>query len=208
MMTLIAEWIRNIIVFIIFATLLDMLLPSSTLGKYVQFVIGLLLFVLLAAPLFEVFKMPVQEALERVIFSNGNEENVQNRMEEKKIEIQARQHAYILEQMAVQLKKQVNPILMEDFQVEMMSGEFDASVSEKNTLEEIHQLRVVVQKTKEEMIQDVSVVESIRIGKPAQNTGNDNHEMDKRIAAVQDFLAKELGIEREKIEVIQEGEEG
>lgn len=208
MMTLIAEWIRNIIVFIIFATLLDMLLPSSTLGKYVQFVIGLLIFVLLAAPLFEVFKMPVQEALERVIFSNGNEENVQNRMEEKKIEIQARQHAYILEQMAVQLKKQVNPILMEDFQVEMMSGEFDASVSEKNTLEEIHQLRVVVQKTKEEMIQDVSVVESIRIGKPAQNTGNDNHEMDKRIAAVQDFLAKELGIEREKIEVIQEGEEG
>lgn len=204
-MSLIAEWIRNLIVFIIFATILDMLLPSSSLGKYVQFVAGLLLFILLITPLFEIFQMPVQQTLEEWIFPVTDHENGQSRLEEKKIEIQAQQHAYILEQMAVQLKKQVNPTLKEDFQVEMVSGEFDAAVSSQNTLEEIHHLKVVIQ-ADQQVVRDVSVIESIQVGE-VSDTKKKRQQQEEQMAAIRAFFAEQLNVDAEKIEVTWKGEE-
>lgn len=204
-MILIIEWVRNLIVFIIFVAILDMLVPSSSLGKYVRFVIGLLLLVLLLTPLFDIFKMPVQQTLEELIFSPLREEHGQSRLEEKKIEIQSQQHAYILEQMAVQLKKQVNPILKKDFQVEMVSGTFDATVSDQNVLEEIHGVSVVVQ-AQEQLVHDVSAVESIKIGEKPKKEKEQNQKEEQN-KAIQAFFAKQLNVDAEKIEVIQKGEE-
>ena len=83
-MEAIIEWIRNLVVFILFATIVDMLIPSSALGKYVRFVIGLLLLILLINPLFAFLKIPLGETLSQQFFSKLDETNIQNHLEAKK----------------------------------------------------------------------------------------------------------------------------
>lgn len=206
-MTLISEWITNIVVFILFATVLDMLIPSSSLGKYVKFVIGLLLLILLISPLFEIFKRPVQETLEKELFTVLSSEDGKSHLETKKIEIQAQHHAYILEQMAVQLKKQVNPELKEKFQVQMVSGTFDAKISEANQLEEIYHVQVVVENINKKDVQDISLIQEIRIGESISGSNIVENEQKEKLVEICTFFAKKLAVDEQKIEVIQEGEE-
>ena len=207
MMAFIGEWITNIVVFILFATILDMLIPSSDLGKYVQFVIGLLLLILLVSPLFEIFKLPVQQTLENEFFTALSSEDGQSRLETKKIEIQEKHHAYILEQMAVQLKKHVNAELKEKFQVQMVSGSFDATISQTNQLEEIHHLQVVIKDVDTKDVQDISFVQEIKIGESISNPTNIGDEQEEKLASIRTFFAQKLEIDEQKIKVVQEGEE-
>ena len=205
-MEAIIEWIRNLVVFILFATIVDMLIPSSALGKYVRFVIGLLLLILLINPLFAFLKIPLGETLSQQFFSKLDETNIQNHLEEKKTEIQAKHHAYILEQMAVQLKKQVNPELKEQFQVEMTTGTIDADVSDTNELLAINHLQVRVQDIKGEDATYISPVAEIQIGQfEAEMTQNES-DTAKKLAAIQAYFAEKLAIDLEKIEIIKEGE--
>ena len=206
-MEAIIEWIRNLVVFILFATIVDMLIPSSALGKYVRFVIGLLLLILLINPLFAFLKIPLGETLSQQFFSKLDETNIQNHLEaKKKTEIQAKHHAYILEQMAVQLKKQVNPELKEQFQVEMTTGTIDADVSDTNELLAINHLQVRVQDIKGEDATYISPVAEIQIGQfEAEMTQNES-DTAKKLAAIQAYFAEKLAIDLEKIEIIKEGE--
>ena len=205
-MEAIIEWIRNLVVFILFATIVDMLIPSSALGKYVRFVIGLLLLILLINPLFAFLKIPLGETLSQQFFSKLDETNIQNHLEAKKTEIQAKHHAYILEQMAVQLKKQVNPELKEQFPVEMTTGTIDADVSDTNELLAINHLQVRVQDIKGEDATYISPVAEIQIGQfEAEMTQNES-DTAKKLAAIQAYFAEKLAIDLEKIEIIKEGE--
>ena len=42
-MEFIKEWVTNIILFVLFATLIDMLLPTSKFQKYTKMVVGLII---------------------------------------------------------------------------------------------------------------------------------------------------------------------
>jgi stage III sporulation protein AF len=113
-MSFLTEWITNIIVFVLLATVIDMLLPSSNMQKYVKIVTGLLLITIILTPLLKLMTSDVDNVLDSFRI-NGNPQNnsVENLIELKKKEIQASQRAYILEQMAVQMKQQVEKELME-----------------------------------------------------------------------------------------------
>ena len=50
-MSFLSSWISNIIIFILLATVIDMLLPSSSLQKYTKMVIGLLLIAIIITPI-------------------------------------------------------------------------------------------------------------------------------------------------------------
>ena len=54
-MEFIKEWVTNIIIFILFATVIDMLLPNSKFQKYTKMVIGLLLIAIIFTPIFKLF---------------------------------------------------------------------------------------------------------------------------------------------------------
>ncbi|MGG2952014.1 stage III sporulation protein AF [Geobacillus stearothermophilus] len=118
-MQLVIEWVTNIILFLLFAIIIDFLLPSGTMQKYVKMVVGLLLLLIMLTPVLRMASADpdqlVASALAR--FSDGfkGEEAIKNQMEQQKKEIQASQRAYILEQMAVQLENDVNGELMEKY---------------------------------------------------------------------------------------------
>src|SRR6478672_5128226 len=120
-MSFLASWISNIIIFILIATVIDMLLPSSSFQKYTKMVIGLLLIAIIITPILRLFHTNFDQLLASatVQFKEGDENKLGNLTESKKKEIQAAQSAYILEQMAVQLKAGVEEELMKKYQLKI-----------------------------------------------------------------------------------------
>lgn len=119
-MKLISEWIVNIIIFLLLAMVIDMLLPESTMKKYAKLITGLLLMAIIITPIFKIMSTDFEKIIQSVsIDMNSNEETLENLVETKKKEIQASSHAYTLEQMAVQMKTEVEKELMEKYGVEI-----------------------------------------------------------------------------------------
>lgn len=113
-MDFLKEWITNIILFVLLATVIDMLLPNSTLQKYTKMVTGLLLIAVILTPIFRLISGDFEKQLATIsLWGNDETKNMESLIESKKKEIQTSQQAYILETMAVQLEKDANEELME-----------------------------------------------------------------------------------------------
>ncbi len=98
--------------------IVDLLLPQSTMQKYVKFAVGLILVLIFLQPLFQLFKADASQIFQNgLAYNEAQSEEIKNSIEKEKIEIQASQRAYILNQMAVQLKKQAEGELINDYGV-------------------------------------------------------------------------------------------
>ncbi|MBF8982656.1 stage III sporulation protein AF [Lutibacter sp. B2] len=82
------DWIKNIVILIIFITMLELLLPNSSMKKYVNMVVGLLLIIVILNPLVlivnknidienEVFKTSVEIDKNAVVLTHSNLEKTQ-----------------------------------------------------------------------------------------------------------------------------------
>lgn len=60
-MNFITEWVTNIILFILLATVVDMLLPNSTFQKYAKMVAGLLLITVILTPVFKLISSDFED---------------------------------------------------------------------------------------------------------------------------------------------------
>lgn len=120
-MSFLSSWISNIIIFILLATVIDMLLPSSSLQKYTKMVIGLLLIVIIITPILSLFQTNFNQILASATLqpNQENENKLGNLTESKKKEIQAVQSAYILKQLANQLQEEVEEELMKKYQMKI-----------------------------------------------------------------------------------------
>ncbi|AEN87653.1 Stage III sporulation protein AF [Priestia megaterium WSH-002] len=111
-------WITNIVLFILLATIINLLLPNSSFQKYTKLVVGLLLMLIIITPVFQIFKVDVNQMLKSLSLSSiRSDQQVENSIENQKKEIQASQRAYILEQMAVQMEADVKEELMDQYGV-------------------------------------------------------------------------------------------
>jgi len=89
-MDFLKEWVTNIILFILLATVIDMLLPNSSMQKYAKMVTGLLLIAIILTPIFKLISKDFETAMASIPSFQGNEEkNMENLIELKKKEIQA-----------------------------------------------------------------------------------------------------------------------
>lgn len=127
-MDVIIQWVTQIILFIILAAIIDLLIPVDSMKKYVKLAVGLILILILLKPVFYLFDADIEQAVETSIDqldqAYRQDENIENQIEFQKKEIQNSQHAYILEQMTVQLKNIAEDPLKEEFQVEITSIDF------------------------------------------------------------------------------------
>ncbi|MGG1686610.1 stage III sporulation protein AF [Pseudalkalibacillus sp. NRS-1564] len=121
-MDIITGWITNIIVLILLATVLELLLPNSNMQRYVKMVIGLMLMAVILSPILTIFTKDFDAMLRTVTLTDSTQNvNMENQIESKKSEIQASNAAYIEEQMAVQMKSQVEKELRDQFNLEITS---------------------------------------------------------------------------------------
>jgi stage III sporulation protein AF len=201
-MAFLTEWITNIIVFVLLATVIDMLLPSSNMQKYVKIVTGLLLITIILTPLLKLMTADVDGVVNSFRL-NGNSQNnsVENLIEMKKKEIQASQRAYILEQMAVQMKQQAEKELMEK-SGKVIENVSIAATDLENIPDSITEVTVYLS-TKEEK-DAIEAVRNVEI-----DTGDKTRaeKSDENVSLVTSLLAKEWNLSPEKI-IIAEGGTG
>ena len=153
-MDIVINWVTQIILFIILATIIDLLIPTSSMNKYIKLVVGLILILILLKPIFYVFNIDMETALnksfQQVNDVGNNDESVKNLIEFQKKEIQSTQDAYILEQMAVQLIEIAEDPIKEEHQLEITNIEFKFNSNESYSYEDLEEVIVYVKDLVEE----------------------------------------------------------
>ncbi|AEH47268.1 stage III sporulation protein AF [Parageobacillus thermoglucosidasius] len=201
-MQIVIEWVTNILIFILFAMIIDLLLPSSNMQKYVKMVVGLILLLLMLSPILKLFSIDPDRLIASVISDEGNQqEMMKNEIEMKKKEIQASQRAYILEQMAVQMKNEADEELMEKYGLSVENVSLQTKEKENLQIpEDIEMIEVML--AKQEKLGEVQPV-IIDASTPTDEQDHDQR-LEKEVRA---WLATKWEINENKIAVQIKGRE-
>jgi stage III sporulation protein AF len=196
------QWVTQIIIFVLLATIIDLLMPSTSMKKYIKLIVGLILILILLKPVFYLFQIDIGSQLNRSfqqVIQQGNEgEDVKSLIEFQKSEIETSQSAYILEQMAVQLTDLAQDPLLEDYQVEITDISFLFSQEDEISFEVLDEVIVSIREIEEDGEGAVSIVEDVVINTEEPAVTKDNEEEEKQIVSllrdVWDLQEKELTI--------------
>jgi len=205
-MQFVTEWIRNIIVFLLLATMLHLILPNSNLQKYVKFVVSLLLVVLILTPLFKLLQTDVNE-----VIANFNQEkyvadgSIKNSIDTKKKEIQALTRAYSLEEMAVKMKKEVGKEFEKKYgvtvsEIKIIAAETKGEVKAAKDIQSVIVTLKEAEVKKNDAIETVKPVE-INTRAPRKTSKETNVEMKQ-------FFSSRWQLEDKQIQVQMEGGTG
>jgi len=202
-MEFLKEWVTNIILFILLATVIDMLLPNSSMQKYTKMVTGLLLIAIILSPILKLISKDYETVLSSIpSYQAPQEKNMKNVIDLKKKEIQASQDAYILEELAVQLKKGVNEELMEQYGLEI--DKIDLAINEESDQAFPKNLQkvVVLLKQPENGVKAVEAIKQVEINTEKPFPSKGSTEETKKIAS---FLSQKWNVTEETVEVSIEG---
>ncbi|WP_342432259.1 stage III sporulation protein AF [Neobacillus sp. FSL H8-0543] len=202
-MSYLIEWVTNIILFILLATVIDMLLPNSSMQKYTKMVTGLLLIAIILTPIFKLISKDFESTLASISFlETPGEKNMENSIELKKKEIQASTNAYILKTMAVQLEQGVEEELMEQFGLEIAKIELTTNNESDQSFPENLQRVTVLLKPPENQVMAVVAIQPVDISAETPLPSKNSAEESKEIAA---FLSQKWDVTEKTIEVSVEG---
>jgi len=205
-MQFVTEWIRNIIVFLLLATMLHLILPNSNLQKYVKFVVSLLLVVLILTPLFKLLQTDVNE-----VIANFNQEkyvadgSIKNSIDTKKKEIQALTRAYSLEEMAVKMKKEVGKEFEKKYGVTVSEIKIIAAET-KEEVKAAKDIQSVIVTLKEAEVKKNDAIETV---KPVEiNTRAPQKTSEETNVEMKQFFSSRWQLEDKQIQVQMEGRTG
>ncbi|MCT2537523.1 stage III sporulation protein AF [Aquibacillus koreensis] len=200
------DWVTQIILFLLLAMIIELLLPNSSMKKYINMVVGLLLILIFLQPLFHLFQVDVESLVDNTspFFNTAIEdEEMKNSIELKKSEIQQVQAAYVVEEMAVQMKKQVEEGLSEQYGVAIkeISFELDKEEQAAITLESLKTIYVTLMKVDE---QKMGAVQEVVISVDDPDT---SEELPPEIEDITSFLYESWQLEEEDqdISILWEG---
>ncbi|MEC5422286.1 stage III sporulation protein AF [Virgibacillus sp. C22-A2] len=198
-MEVLTQWVTQIIIFLLLAAIIDLLIPATSMKKYIKLVVGLILILILLKPVFFLFNINIQEALETSL-SQLNQENIssdsiENLIEFQKKEIQAPQDAYILEQMAVQLKEVAKDPLFENYHAIITDIEFVFIAESDLAFDNLEEVIVYLREL-ENGEGAVSLVEDVVINMddPAVDEGQDIDQIEILLREIWEFDNKKLTI--------------
>lgn len=203
-MTIITEWVMQIIIFMLIGTIIELLLPNHSMKKYIHLVVGLLLLIILAKPILYLFQVDIVSQFnkfENVLFqSNDHFIETENLLEMQKKEIQAEQDAYIWNEVTSQLKNAANPTLEEEYEAQITDISF---VYQSNMLDNLADLEKVVV-TLHSLVETEQASETIRIdiNTDVRPERVSNYRLNNNIRTT---LAETWGLNKGQIEVIWEG---
>ncbi|MGP7816200.1 stage III sporulation protein AF [Niallia sp. 01092] len=205
-MSFITEWVTNIILFVLLATVVDMLLPNSTFQKYAKMVAGLLLISVILTPVFKLFTSDFDKVMATAAWKTPEQKNIKNSMEFQKKEIQASLDEYTLNKMAVQLKEDANKELIEKYGVEIDKVHIAVDKNNPKSFPDNLDKLVISLKKQEETESAVEVIEQVDIN--TQNplpSNNESIQVDTK--DITSFLAKKWDVASSNINILIEGGE-
>lgn len=208
-MSLITEWVMQVIVFILLGTIVELLIPNNTMKKYVNIVIGLLLLLILTKPILYLFSIDINSQLERVelaIFQDDNTlAETESLVEKQKKDIQAEQDAYIWNEVKLQLIQEANPILIEQYAVQITDVSFALDDQDVDKYDNLKQVIVTLQRdpgedgkeNQEEMIKPI-IIETDEQKEVPKNNGKSEPNIRKTLGEI-------WGLNKEQIQIMWEG---
>ncbi|GAA0443627.1 stage III sporulation protein AF [Lentibacillus halophilus] len=207
------DWVTQIILFLLLASVVDLMIPATSMKKYIKLIVGLILILIFLKPVFYLFDMDVKRALQASYTEMMNEQpekkDLENTMEMKKSEIQTSQRAYIGKQMAVQLKQLANEPLEKNYeqQIASIDPQFAKEVDDtdeamKKKIEHITVYLKKPQTEEEEGEGGVAVVENVVID--GDKPESDENGIDTN--GIKNLLHDVWGIDKEKMTIAREGE--
>ncbi|KMM37874.1 stage III sporulation protein AF [Guptibacillus hwajinpoensis] len=204
-MGVLTGWVTNIIVLILLATVLELLLPNSSMQRYVKMVIGLMLMAVILSPVLTIFSKDFNTMLRSATLNDFDRSTqLENTIESKKSEIQASNAAYIEEQMAVQLKSQVEKELRERFNLQISN--IALHLTEEEGEKNIDQIAVMVEEAARD--QSVSEIEAVSVSfQIEENELEDFDSTDSTSKKVAYFLADEWALYPKQVGVQVKGGE-
>ncbi|WP_416149552.1 stage III sporulation protein AF [Salipaludibacillus sp. HK11] len=164
-MAIISSWITNIILLILFATILELLLPNSSTHRYVKLVVGLMLLVAMLQPVLSIFQEDPETILTQIdTWGEESYEEDKNLIELEKSDIESDSLAYISEQVAVQLKGKAQTPLINEFQKEIIEVNVTfLSLHGQGDIENLEKIDVTVKDVSDETEENQHVSTDIKI---------------------------------------------
>ncbi|MDL4841586.1 stage III sporulation protein AF [Aquibacillus rhizosphaerae] len=199
------DWVTQIILFLLLAMVIELILPNSSMKKYIDMVVGLLLILIFLQPIFHLFQVDVQELVNKAIpelDTSFQEENMKNSIELKKNEIQASQDAYVVEEMAVQMKNQVEEGLNEQYGVGIVDITFQFNEDEESTInmENLETINIILNETEQE--QEEGTVKEVVI---SVEDSNQKDEPKPEVEEIESYLYESWQLEDQNISILWEG---
>lgn len=199
-MSYFTEWIMQIIIFLLFMTIIEMLLPSGTTKKYTKVIMSLLLISLILSPLYTFFTSDVEKILSDIYQSERSSQNaeVEKTIEMKKKEIQASLRAYTLEQLSVQMNELVEEELIAQFNLKI--DEIDIEIEgDLVAVDQIAAITVYLREVEEDGL--IAPVALVNIS-PSLEKNRQSLAEEKQVAQV---LADQWEVSEQIIDVLIEG---
>lgn len=204
-MSILSEWVTQIIVFIFIGTILELIVPNNSMKRYIQIVVGLILLLILVKPILFLFSVHVPSVVNEVeqSITTPNEllESSKKQLDEQKDEIQKEQDAYIWNEVTAQLIHEADPVLQEEFDgTTIRDIAIVTADEEQGDLEQMEKLVVTLQKSPSPK-EEIAIVQPVEIGEtPSDSTPVETEEGKK----IRQTLATIWGVEASQIEYIWE----
>lgn len=132
-MAYLQNWVSQLVMIVLFAVILELLLPTKGFHPYVKLVVGLVLIVALMDPVIRLFQLDPGDLIPNVE-SDAHYGQVQEKTNEQKNEIEKEQKAYIQEQVAVQMKERVKEALYEQYGMQIDDIDLTAEQTDSGAL--------------------------------------------------------------------------
>ncbi|SMQ80753.1 stage III sporulation protein AF [Bacillus sp. OV166] len=199
-MELLANWITSIIVFILFAVVVDMLLPNSVWKGYVKIVISLILILAIFKPILSLFKVDTETILSSVVSNNEIGKNsVDEKLNMRQEEIKKLQDESISGQVANQMKEIVAEELLSKY--ELAIKEIEVSPNEDHTKTSVLVSIGKVDSNDNQTVQEVQPLKpvSIKVNLPEEKSKGKEEQNVQEKKDVLTFLAKRWELEKSNI---------
>ncbi len=205
-LNLLINWVSQIIIFILLATIIDLLVPAGGMKKYIKFVIGLILILIFLQPIFYLFNVNIEDAVRNSFSSIINDDSktseIENLIEMQKSEIESTSSAYILEQMAVQLKDIAKAPLLDNYQAEISDLKFQFIEGATYSYEGLEEVIVYLEQS-EAGEGTVNAVEDVVIDTGDKQYNNPTEEIN--LQGIEELLRETWELSDKKLTVRWEG---
>ncbi|WP_067836827.1 stage III sporulation protein AF [Amphibacillus sediminis] len=136
-MSLLANWISQLIVLVLIMMIVLMLLPDRHMKKYAQFSLSLIFVLFFIQPILSIFNIDISQQSDQLmdqLFNDPDTSTMNKDINIQKKEIQASSHAYVIEELANQLKQEVEEEFNHTFNYRITHLEVDTPYSENEDL--------------------------------------------------------------------------
>ncbi|WEG15880.1 stage III sporulation protein AF [Alkalihalophilus pseudofirmus] len=211
-MGFLTDWITNIILLILLATILELMIPNSVLQKYVKMVVGLLLLVMILQPILSLITKDVDQWLVSITQqSNQLESSIEQEINLQKSDIELGLRAYISEQMAVQLEEEVKDELRDQYEVVISQVEVKIreSVNQTPTAEDIEAVIVYLKDNHEGLTESDAAVAPVSVVKidTSKQVPQEMKQETRDLTSVRRLLSTNWEVPEEMISLAWEGGE-